>query len=256
MSHPYFFINKSDIKDNSYCLKGDDFFHLARSVRARPGDPVELSDNESFRYLSTIEQINKDSALLIIERHSFISKKIPQLLLFQCILKKEPMELSIQKSTEIGADCIIPVTSSRVVADPGKDKMDKKIARWQQIALQASKQCMRDHICRICEPVNLNNINVADFDIFFMPAEDKDIARNNALAFLVSGNMFKNKKLRASKNIAFIIGPEGGLSKQESVLLQEKGAIPINFGKNILRAETAAIYFMSVLDFLIKTSGV
>jgi 16S rRNA (uracil1498-N3)-methyltransferase len=307
MSHPYFFVDKNSIMPDSVLITGEDFKHLARVLRARVGDVVEVSDNESKRYKAVLTEIKKDSALLQIKQAETITKKSYRVSLFMCLLKKEAMEFAIQKTAEIGIDRIIPVISARTVVEIDGKKIKDKIFRWQQIAMGASKQCKRDFICEIAEPIDAGIINVAGYNIFFLPVEDlyqdegeafapglkdtigslKDISEAlNDKAKISDGKLqdkslveypedhkvFENPEVnnitkgQCNNNtstgfangpspileIAYIIGPEGGFEKKEVLNLVKKGAIPVNFGPNILRAETASIYFISILDYLLK----
>ena len=310
MSHPFFFVDKNSITSDSILLAGEDFNHLIRVLRARVGDVVEISDNETKRYRTVLAGIKKEEALLQIKKASTITKNSCRVSLFMCLLKKEAMEFAIQKTVEIGVDRIIPVISARTVVELEGKKTKNKISRWQQIALSASKQCKRDFICEIAEPMDAGIIDVGRYDLFFLPVEDiyqdekedlipelkdaigslRDVAKVlNGKSGVPAGwskelkykkiaadsenfNSFRNPEVKnnnkGSNNkktgdsslsgpnppseIAFMVGPEGGFEKKEVTDLVKKGAFPINFGTNILRAETAAIYFISILDYLLK----
>lgn len=254
MSHPYFFVNKNLIHGNSILITGEDHIHLSRVLRSESGDNVEVSDNESTRYGTVIEKINSDRTILSITSRRSIKRKKPSVFLFLCILKKAAMEFTIQKSAEIGIDKVIPVLSSRVVVDiTGKKKEKQRILRWQQIANNAAKQCKRDFACSILNPLDIGNIKPGDHDIFFLPDEDIKRAGNKEPFAGVSG-LFRSKKLKRINKLAYIIGPEGGFEDSEVSRLVSSGAVQTSFGKNVLRAETAGIYFASILDFLLKVS--
>jgi RsmE family RNA methyltransferase len=305
MSYPYFFVAKNSITPDSVLITGEDFNHLVKVLRARVGDIVEISDNESKRYKTILAGIKKDEALLQIKQANSIIKKSHRVSLFLCLLKKEAMEFAIQKTAEIGVDRIIPVLSARTVVEIESKKTKNKILRWQQIALGASKQCKRDFICEIAEPMDFGIIDVAYYNLFFLPVEDlyldekaslapclkdyflslKDIINGlkdknaadktedrNIAADSKSLNILQNPEIKnntkSSNNngdsagipnrpnpfseIAYIVGPEGGFEKKEVLDLVKKGAFSINFGTNILRSETASIYFISILDYLFK----
>jgi len=245
MSHPYFFISPSQVAGTKILLSDkDELKHLCRVLRGKPGDIVYFSDNESFVYHTRILTIDKDEGLFEIEEKRDLEKSRIGKTLFQCILKKNAMELVIQKSVEIGASSIIPVISSRVVPDISDSK--KKIKRWQKIADEAAKQCKRQVRCLIGEPVKIANIEPSSYDLFYVPHE--------AVIAIKGDDMVSHiLSLEPPANIGVLIGPEGGLSEDEVSLLEMKGAVITSLGKNILRAETASIYFLSVLDYLIKS---
>lgn len=251
MSHPYIFIKPEDIESNIITVCRDDSKHLLNSLRIKIGESVDVSDNKEFRYDTRVVGINKDIKLEIISKKK-INRKETLITLFQCILKKNAMENVIQKTTEIGIDSIIPIYSRRTVSEP--KKTESKLSRWRKISEQASKQCKRDIMPAIENPVNIADIDLEESGLFFMPYEEhpcisgmKDI-RNyvDKLDHFNDGGDIKR--------ISFIIGPEGGFDREEAGLIKDRGAILINFGKEILRAETAAVYFLSILDYLVKNS--
>jgi 16S rRNA (uracil1498-N3)-methyltransferase len=211
-------------------------------LRSRSGDVVYISDNKTYRYKTEILEVGKSEALLTIKDKKRIAKELPQLMLFQCVLKKNSMEFVIQKATEIGVDRIIPVMSSRVIAD-GK-KISGKVERWQKISDGASKQSKRDFKCEVAEPEDIYRIKVSEYGLFYVPYEESSVEYENI------AETFKNEP--GLTDIAFIIGPEGGFETKEVEFLKKSGAREIRLGKNIYRSETAAIYFLSVLDYLIR----
>jgi 16S rRNA (uracil1498-N3)-methyltransferase len=154
------------------------------------------------------------------------------------------MEYAIQKATEIGISAIIPVISERTVTSTG-DK-SQKIKRWQKISDEASKQSKRDFKCFIDKPVMLKDIDIGSFDRFFVPYEDASTEGELSRGF--SG-------ISQAGKIAYLIGPEGGFSSSEAERLSKNNAELLKLGDNILRAETAAVYFLSVMDFYIRTNS-
>ncbi|MGM0367059.1 MAG: RsmE family RNA methyltransferase [Actinomycetota bacterium] len=240
MSYAFFFVNPNDISGNTIVLRGQDYNHLANALRAKTGDIVEVSDNSSYRYTCRIAEIRQGKAVLEAKKREKIKRISPQITLFQCIIKKNAMEYLIQKATEIGIDKIIPVMSKRVVVDK---KILRKAERWNKIAESASKQSGRSISSKVLAPVSLEDIQPGDYDLFFIPYEQKKERNSFADAL----------KHEQARNIGYLIGPEGGFETGEVDLLIKKGAQAVSLGKNILRSETAAIYFLSVMDYLLKT---
>jgi len=247
MTYPYFFTGSNHIKENDIVITGNDFNHLVNVLRVRIGENVEVSDNNRYRYMAEVTSIAKSEVKLKINKKNEITRSKTGILLFQCILKREAMELAIQKTAEIGVESITPVFSERVVLD--KQKIKNKVGRWQLIAEQASKQCKRDFICEVLQPVSITGIDPSAYETFFVPYESPSI-KNKDNFNVIEKYVLDNKKNKG--RIAYLIGPEGGFDEKEIEMLSEKGAIPVSFGKNILRAETASIYFLSILDYLSK----
>ena len=236
MSYPYFFIDPHSIEGDKIKIESEDRNHLINVLRSKIGDAVYVSDNADYRYETEIMDISKTGAILLIKDKIRIFKKTPRISLFQCVLKKNSMELVIQKSTEIGVDRIIPVISARVITD--KKDISRKVDRWQKISDGASKQSKRDYKCEVLPPEEIHGIRVSDYDLFYTPYEESS-CRGETLS-----------DVKNASSIGYVIGPEGGFETSELDFLKQKGAREINFGKNIYRSETAAIYFLSVLDYL------
>jgi 16S rRNA (uracil1498-N3)-methyltransferase len=237
MSHPYFFTDSGSIEEDKIKITGEDLNHLVSVLRNRVGDVVYISDNKSYKYKTEIMNINKHEVILHIKDKKKLIKRTPSVTLYQCVLKKNSMEFVIQKSTEIGVDRIIPIISGRVVTD--KKKIAGKVERWQKISDRASKQCGRDFKCVVLPPEDIYHIKVSDHDLFFIPYEGG--TGQEAL-----------QGIRRVSSIGYIIGPEGGFENGEVSFLKSEKAREIKFGENIYRSETAAIYFLSILDYLIK----
>jgi len=275
MSHPYFFISRENISGSQIEILGDDLKHLSQVLRAKPGDKVEISDNCRYKYGTEIIEIKKNSAQLKILNKSEIIKSQIEVYLFQCILKRSSMELVIQKAAETGLNVVIPVKSSRIAVSEIKD--NKKLLRWQKIALEASKQSKRNFKCEVLNELNLNDIDPGKFDVFYMPYEEIDpeeIKKKNIVVSLkeileerrkrqktmsvVSGSedCLKIDKLNAEREadlkIGFIIGPEGGFAESEAQFLAKKGALRLSLGSNILKAETAAIFMSSIIKYILE----
>ena len=253
MSYPYFFISKNAVKSDSIFIVDEDYRHLIKVLRAKIGDCIGISDNKDTRYEAVLKEIDRASATLKIISSKSIIRRMPQIHLYLCVLKKDAMEIAIQKNTEIGVDVIIPVISSRVVVEITEKKKEGRLLRWQQIAYNASKQSRRSFVCKVLNPLKIENIEPEDYDVFFLPYEGSvDRRENSSLKKLM--DFFKGDKIKKMKKIAFIIGPEGGFEDNEVSQIMKRDAVVINFGKNILRSETASIYFTSLVDFLLKIS--
>jgi 16S rRNA (uracil1498-N3)-methyltransferase len=275
MSHPYFFISRENISGSQIEILGDDLKHLSQVLRAKPGDKVEVSDNSGYRYKAEIIEIKKNNAKLNIINKAEIKKSQIEVYLFQCILKRSSMELVIQKAAETGLDAVVPVKSNRISVSEIKD--NKKLLRWQKIALEASKQSKRNFKCEVLNELNLSDIDPGKFDIFYMPYEEIDpeeIKKKNIVVSLkgileerrkrqkammvLTGNEDcpKIDKLSARGEndfkIGFIIGPEGGFEESEAQLLVKKGAVGLSIGSNILKAETAAIFMSSIIKYILE----
>ena len=275
MSYPYFFVSRENISGDWIEIQSDDSKHLLQVLRAKSGDKAEISDNIGYRYVAEITEIKKNRTQLKILEKKQIKKAPITVHLFQCILKRSSMELVIQKAAETGLSAIIPIKSKRVVVAEKKD--NEKLFRWQKIALEASKQSKRDFKCDVLNELSLADIDPGKFDIFYIPYEEIDPAEMKRVNIVNSlkkileeknkrqkdASIFEENKYTSDKKkliyehepelkIGYIIGPEGGFEDSEVKSLVKKGAIKLSLGKNILKAETAAIFMSSIIRYTLE----
>jgi 16S rRNA (uracil1498-N3)-methyltransferase len=146
---------------------------------------------------------------------------------------------------ELGASEIVPLLTSRtVVRIDDETDAERKRERWQQIALEACKQCGRNLVPRITLPSTVERFlsNRPASDILLLASLQPDarpIKEALALHAASHGGL--------PRSVAVLVGPEGDFTTEEIALLKEAGALSVTLGPTILRAETAALYCLSVL---------
>lgn len=238
---PKFFIKTNQIEENKIKIIGDDVKHINQVLRAKIGDKLMVCNVETtLNYITKISQINSECVICNIidcEKNSVESNV--DVTIFQGLPKADKMEYIIQKNTELGVKNIVPVEMIRCIAKIESKKEEKKIERWQKIAEAAAKQSGRNLIPKIEMPININELcnRIHDYDLMILAYEEE---QKNTLKTELK-NINKTEKIK----IGIIIGPEGGITKQEVEKLKENGAKVITLGKRILRTETASISVMS-----------
>lgn len=250
---PKFFVKNNQINDNRVIIVGEDVNHIKNVLRLNIDDNIQVCNlDTAVNYTCGIFKLNADNIECIIfnETGSNAESNI-HINVFQGIPKSDKMELIIQKCVELGASEITPVEMKRCVAKINdKDKV-KKISRWQKISEVAAKQCGRDIVPKINDVTNIKNIcNLTkEYDIVLLAyeSEEENTLRNE----LIKLKDNKNKSLK----IAIIIGPEGGLDKEEVDILKENGAKVITLGKRILRTETVAFVLASIIMYELGDLG-
>ncbi len=235
-----FFLTEQDsIGEQEITLRGENFHHLARVLRARVGEAVEVCDGKGTDYYCVAEGFDKESARLRVERTSpSAAEEGPFITLYQCIAKGDKMEQIITRCTEMGVSRFVPVLSRYCVARP---EGDKKIARWQKVALSAAKQSGRGLVPEVA-PI----MDIADAIEEMASAELSFVCYERESERSIS-------ELPVAKEISFLIGSEGGLSEEECALWQSKGIPAITLGKRILRTENAAAFVVPVLFYKSQT---
>jgi len=222
-------------------VEGSEVRHIRRALRLRAGDGIVVFDGSGREYEGTIVEEGPSSVLIEIQNIISSERESPlEITLAQSLLKGEKMDTLIQKATELGAKEIIPFFSSRSVPLLDKSKRLKRYHRWERIAVEASKQCGRGVIPRI-EPLQ------DYFEMLQTPSPDS----LRLILWEKEGASLKEilKTSKEKTKIFFIVGPEGGVSKEEVERAKEVGFIPVNLGKRILRSETASLCLLSILQY-------
>ena len=231
----------SNIDNNFFVhFTPDDEHHILHVMRMKKGDEIEVvSDGKVF--LCRIDNLHPLEVSVIHEIENDVELKECITLLF-ALTKGDKIDLVLQKATELGVKKVALIESERtVVKYEGKD-IDKKLARFNKIMKEASEQSHRLVVPELLGIYNLKNLPKEVFSDINYVAYEKD-------ANDISG-AFSN--LEKGKSISILIGPEGGFSEQEINRLTEQGFIRTSLGKRILRAETAAIYALSVIGYLLE----
>lgn len=240
---PKFFIKESQIDNNEITLIGEDVKHIANVLRKQVGDEINICNiTTSENFLSQIKEINKEQIKCnIIKKINSEAEPKTEITIFQGLPKAEKMELIIQKCTELGAKNFVPVQMERCVVKLDAKSEIKKIERWQKIAETAAKQSGRDIIPKVENLINFQKLLnlIQKYDIVLVAYENEEkYTLKNAL------NTVKEKE---NLKIGIIIGPEGGIEKQEVEQLVKSGAKSITLGKRILRTETAGLSMTSII---------
>jgi 16S rRNA (uracil1498-N3)-methyltransferase len=152
------------------------------------------------------------------------------------------MDFVVEKATELGVQKILPFTSTFSVPKLDADKIAARTARWRKIALSATKQCGRTRVPEILPICKFETLAKSDsgqtLKLLFWEDEQHQSLRQ------------AHEKYSETKALLLAIGPEGGFANQEAELAKSHGFEPIQIGRRILRAETAALAALSLVQFL------
>jgi len=238
---PTFFVNPGVITPTTIRVTGDLLHHLRDSLRLRQGDILTLTDGCGTRY--RVEATHVTSQALdtrIIGRQAEPTRKSTPIVLGQSLIKGDKMDWVIQKATELGVATIVPIHSTHSVIKPNPERLEHQRARWTRIARDAAQQSERWTLPVIADPVDLAEIcgRYASAPLKGMLAERS------------SGPSLATISLPQDRQhpIIVLIGPEGGWAPDEQRLAQEQGFLPLTLGPRILRAETATIAALSILQ--------
>lgn len=229
------------VDNNQAFLSELDSHHLLHVMRNKAGDRIEVASNGQL-FLAEIKSTNP-LIIEIIERIEEDSELPSDVTLFVCLLKGDKNEFVMQKATEIGAKRIVFINSKRVVAKLDQTTFDKRLARYNLIVKEASEQSHRLVIPVIEGVKSIKQIQPSDLcDVNLVAYEEKHIESPDL-------NSIKDLK---GNSVSIFIGPEGGFDKDEIEYLISLGFKSISLGKRILRAETACVYSLSVISYLLE----
>ena len=242
---PRFFVDPSSVVDDTVRISGDDAFHIARSLRMAVGDELVVCDGCGFEYSCTLSRIrDQECECRILDKRSVLSESRVRATLYMAYPKGDKLETVIQKAVELGAVSIVPFESSRCVKKPKAEKADKQTERLLKIAREAAKQCGRGILPTVEQPVRFSDMLLsaakADLVLFCYEGEGTESLKSV---------LEKNSDV---KDIAVIVGCEGGFSEDEARLCREAGFASVNLGPRILRCETAPSYVLSALSFFFE----
>jgi 16S rRNA (uracil1498-N3)-methyltransferase len=218
-------------------LTGEDARHLARVLRAEPGQRYELSDNERA-YLAEISAIDPRRVTFRILEPLPVDAPAPRITLFAALIKFDRFEWLVEKATEIGVARIVPVNAAR--AEKGlASAAAKRVERWRKIARESGQQARRVQTPEIALP--------AEFPVALMDASRYHyfLEEQPGAAPLLRA-LPPEADRRSEDAIAILAGPEGGWTDGERSLAGDAGWTPVSLGHNILRAETAAIAALAI----------
>ncbi|EGY79527.1 RsmE family RNA methyltransferase [Peptoniphilus indolicus] len=222
----YRFFGKLIESDKKIILDKQNSHHFMRVLRISGNEEVEAV-TESGIFKAIFENFDSENVVLqILNKVESEHESEVQLTLVQAILKSDKMEAAIKGAVEVGVAFINPLIAKRNVSDIDR-KTDKKIDRWQKISEVAAKQSKRDYIPQVSYPIKIEDLEKFDGELIVCYENEEDLR-------------FLDLDIK-SKNIALVIGPEGGFEESEIDKLKSYGAHIISLGKRILRAETAAI---------------
>ncbi len=236
-----FYVPQPRIEKGMLKIEGDEVKHIRKVLRLKAGDEIIVFDGLGKEFEGAIVEEGLSSVVIKIQ-NIFSSKRDSPLevTLAQSLLKGEKMDYLIQKATELGVKEIIPFFSSRSVPLLEKSKKLKRHHRWERIAIEASKQCGRGVVPKIESLQDYSDM---------LQTDSPDSLR--LILWEKEGIKLKEilERLKEKKKIFFIIGPEGGFSQLEVDEAKKTGFIPVTLGRRILRAETASLCFLSILQY-------
>jgi 16S rRNA (uracil1498-N3)-methyltransferase len=236
MARRRFFVD--EIHHGQAVMQGEEVKHLRQVLRAEVGQRYELSDGQRV-FLAEIESFRKGEVTFRVVEEIPQTPLLLNLTLYAALIKFDRFEWIVEKATELGVSRIVPVVAART--DFGLDKAaPKRLERWNRIALEAAKQCHRVGPPEITEPASLSHALSAAGGLRLFLDEDC----HQPLLRVLPPEASRNQ----GDSISLLVGPEGGWTDAERKAAMEAGFTPASLGPLVLRAETAVVAAVAILE--------
>ena len=238
MNIPRIYQSCSLLPGEQTVLGTDATHHLLNVLRVKPGESIAVFNGTGGYYDAAIVEIGKHRIVVEIrEFHPDDFESTLHLTLAQGISRGQKMDMTLQKSVELGVDTIIPVQSQYCSTRLKGEQLKKRMAHWQKILIAACEQCGRNRLPALQEPV--------DFSEYVSARQDHlKIILNPYSSAGLTGLMMD------SDRVIVMTGPEGGFSQEEISLSEQFGYHGVSLGPRILRTETAAIAAITTCQVL------
>lgn len=207
--------------------------YLAEVLRLGPGAPVEVFDGAGGRYPGRLEE---GLETVTLGPREDARASAPEIALLFALAKGEKMDLVVQKATELGAARIVPFAAARSVVRLEGAKGAERARRWRKIAEEAARQCGRSDVPDVPAPLPL------EAALAGLPPGTV------SFAFHPGGAPLPHAEEGGIPGFAAVVGPEGGLTEDELDTCRLAGAVRASLGPRVLRAETAAIVAVAILQ--------
>ncbi len=245
----HFFIDPSPVINSLVAIQRSEAHHIKNVLRLKPGDRIMLFDGTGFEYEAVIRKISTEK--IDVEIHSKVRAALQsgvQITVAQAFLKEKKMDDLVRKLCELGVARWIPFFSRRSIARPDARRLAGRSRRWHRIATEALKQCRRIDLPEIAGALSFEEVldfsKTCDLNIVFW---------ENEAGPLRSG--IESGAKDPLKRILMMLGPEGGFTQQEIEMAENSGFVVAGLGPRILRAETATIAAVSLVQYLFGDMG-
>ena len=241
-----FYISPENWNPDAPALTGSEAHHARDVLRMKPAEKLVLFNGRGREITAEIVDLSGHGIQLRKLHEAETPALRCRIILGQAIPKGKNMDLIVQKAVEIGAAEITPIISDRTVVQVDPENAAQKRAKWQQIAIEAAKQCGQNWLPQVHEPRRLGD--------FFLASETFDLRligslQPNAQHLKEILADYSNEHRHLPGSVLMLIGPEGDFTPAELALARRHGCHPITLGPIILRVETAAIYCLSILSY-------
>lgn len=224
-------------KNKNLDLEDGDYHHIKNVMKMKCGDLIKVVYDKII-YTCRLNNVSNKSTFDIINKEEKTDKKLSVSVAFS-LIKEQKLNYLLQKTTELGVNKLISIETRRSVVKIEGNKEKTKIDRWKKICKEASEQSFRADIPEISGILTLKNLVNLDYDLKLVCSLNKNTKNIKKI-------LEKNNKC---VKILLVVGPEGGFDPLEEEYLLENGFKSVSLGENVLRAETAPVAALSMINY-------
>jgi 16S rRNA (uracil1498-N3)-methyltransferase len=236
-----FFVDKVGAEDKYIILNDPAQLHHLRDVlRIKPLELAAVFDNHGNEYITVVVEVGDAAARLEVKEKKAAQDPGVSITVACAIPKKVKMDDIVDKLTQLGVECIIPLETERVIVKLDKQKQAGRCQRWKKIALSAARQSQRSRLAVIKPVSGLKDVVLSadGFDLKLIPTLE---GKRKSLKEILSQGRARIRK------VMVLIGPEGDFTPDEVFLAKKAGFLPVSLGAQVLRVDTAAIAVVSFI---------
>jgi 16S rRNA (uracil1498-N3)-methyltransferase len=245
----HFFIDPSATINSLVTIQPSEAHHIKNVLRLRPGDRIKLFDGTGFEFEAVIRKMSAEKVdVEILNKIRATLRSGAQIIVAQAFLKEKKMDDLVRKLCELGVAKWVPFFSQRSIAKPDANRLAGRTRRWHRIAAEALKQCRRADLPEIAGPLSFDEVlnlgKTCDLNIVFWENDSTPLNSAN-----------ESNETHPIRKILLMLGPEGGFTQQEIEMAEHSGFLLAGPGPRILRAETATLAAVTLVQYLYGDMG-
>ena len=262
---PYFLVENNIQPGLTVEVSGSEARHILLAQRVKVGEIIKVQGPDGKRFECEVSEVKKDRLKIVAKKEVGVPPEPDkQVVLFQAVVAEQALDTILQKSTELRAAKIVLFNSERVGTKLSSDRWQSKKDRWNKILWEAAKQSERakppelEFVSNFKDAVT--RASKVDQVILLDPDSSSNlkssISNPSAHSAVAQGRPEGTRGAAGSgqvlKSIGLVVGPEGGLTEQENQEFKSlPNCLPVNLGPILLRADTAVIASLAIVQNLI-----